>query len=178
MRCMWERFGKVSKGYTLDDLKELVGELSGNRLPDYFEQFVEGKVPLETKIQELLNTVGYLLKESGSAFISERKFGFKTAISDNKMVVSAIEPGSVAAACLRLHDEIVAVDQRKVTDSIDELLATQDAVHLTIFRQHYLHTFHLVNDGRSFFKQYTIEQKDNASTEEKENFTQWLQCSW
>lgn len=178
MRCLWERFGKQSKGYTIDDLKELIAELSNNQLPDYFDEFIYGKTPVEAKINELLGTVGCTLQQADSAFLCERKFGFKTTIADDKMLVSAIEPGSIAAEHLRLNDEIIAVNQRKVIDSIDELLATQDDVTLSVFRQHYLHHFHLVNDGRRFFKQYTIEQKENAGTKEKDNFTRWLQCAW
>lgn len=178
MRYLWDHFGKQSKGYTMQDLQNLVAELSGNQMPNYFDDFVYGKVPLEDKINELLQTVGCYLKEQRSAFISERKFGFRTVLKDSKLVISSVEPGSVAAEKLRLEDEIVAVNGRRVMESIDELLATQEEVELAIFRNHYLHHIQLVSDGRSFFKQYTIEQKTDASTKERENFFQWLRCEW
>lgn len=174
MRCLWERFGRPAQGYTLQNLQDLVMELSRHQLTTYFDDFVYGKLPLEEALAALLPTVGCRLQVMDSAFISEREFGFRTNCHDGRTVVSAIEPGSPAAAHLRLSDEIVAVNQRRVADSVDELLVTRDAVTLTIFRQHYLHTFRIASDGRKFFKQYTIVQQEDASATAQESFAQWL----
>ncbi len=178
MRILWNQFGKQAKGYTLQDLQKIVDELSGHSLPDFFDHFVWGKVPVEHRLDVLFQTVGCSLKEIPSAFFAENLFGFRTILKENKWVVSALEPGSIADHQLRLEDEIIAINQRRVTDSVEELLADQTTVTLTIFRSHYLRQVTLEHDGRTYFKQYVIEQIEEATAQEKENFSRWLHQEW
>lgn len=178
MRYLWENFAKHSRGYTLQDLKNIVTEFSDNQLLYYFADFISGKLPLEQKINEVLQTVGCYLKETESAILSERMFGFRTAMKEGKLVVSAMEPDSVADRQLRLEDEIVAVNKRKVTENIEELMTAQEVIELAVFRHHHLQNIILENDGRSYFNQFSIEQDANATKEEQENFFHWLKCEW
>ncbi len=178
MRYLWSNFGKQTRGYTMQDIQHLVEELSGNALPDYFDNFISGTLPLEEKLDELLHTVGCCLQPTESAFIAERNFGFRTAFREGKLVVASIAPGSPASQQLRIEDEIMAVNGRRAAESVEELLVNRQVVELALFRSHMLRQLQLEEDGRSYFKQFNIIQNQEASRQEKENFFQWLQCEW
>ncbi len=178
MPRMWETFGKKSKGYTLNDLQSIITELSGGQLTAYFEAFIFGKVPLEEKLQEVLRSVGCQLTINEAVLVTERNFGFRTFEENGKLTISGIEPGSSADMCLALGDELIAVNGRKIAGNLNDLAAKSNTLELTFFRHQQLRTATLNYTGTTYYRQYTIQQRENASEVQQYAFELWLGCGW
>ncbi len=58
MRLLWERFGKPYMGYTLQDYKDIVEEVAGEPLTWYWDNYIHGNSPLDSKLNEMLAFVG------------------------------------------------------------------------------------------------------------------------
>ncbi|MEQ9442089.1 MAG: M61 family peptidase [Cyclobacteriaceae bacterium] len=178
MRYLWDFFGKQKAGYSLADLEKLVSDLSGGQIDTYFERFIYGKEPLEIGLNQLLYAVGCRMDITENAFHSEGKFGFRAINADQKWVIQGIEPNSVADDQLALNDEIIAINGIHIQDSLEELLAGQDEVSISLLRNQKLKTISLTRDDGEYYKVYTIAQRDDATETEKQAFQQWLGCAW
>lgn len=58
MRFMWNYFGKSQMGYTLDDYRAAVEEVTGRSQQSYFDECITGNSPLEDRLNQALVFVG------------------------------------------------------------------------------------------------------------------------
>src|SRR5690606_13201677 len=140
---------------------ELVQTLSNNRLKGYFEDFIYGKIPLEEKIDEVLHTVGCKLKAQDLATNPEELFGFRVQEENGKFTVSLIFPSSPAEKYLAPNDELIAINGRKIDNILHELIDNHSIVEVTFSRHQKIRTVTLENTGETYFRQYTIQQRED-----------------
>jgi predicted metalloprotease with PDZ domain len=176
MRRLWEEFGKAGVGYTEQDYIRIVSEVAGQSMQRYFDQFVYGTAPLEEPLNRVLSFVGCQLRIRENASVSEGVFGFRTAVKSERTEVTAILPGSPAAAALTVDDEIVAVNGRRVAMNLQSLFADGGQQYeLSIFRQNRLVTVTLVAVAEQrFWQKITVEKLPDATPEQQASFQQWL----
>lgn len=58
MQVLWQRFGKPFIGYTVEDYKNVVEEIAGEKLDWYWKECIFTNEPLETRLNEALAFVG------------------------------------------------------------------------------------------------------------------------
>jgi hypothetical protein len=57
-------------------------------------------------------------------------------------------------------------------------MGNQPTLEVTVSRSQKIRTVRLENKGETYFRQYTIQQREDATMEEKTRFEQWLGCNW
>jgi predicted metalloprotease with PDZ domain len=62
MKTMWERFGQVGIGYSIEDYQRVCEEVYGASLKGYFKDCIYGNIPLETMVNELLQAFGLMMQ--------------------------------------------------------------------------------------------------------------------
>jgi predicted metalloprotease with PDZ domain len=58
MRLLWQRFGKPFVGYSIDDYKAIAEEVADESLMWYWQECIEGNVPLDHHLNKALAFVG------------------------------------------------------------------------------------------------------------------------
>lgn len=58
MQIMWQRFGKPFTGYGYEDYVSVVEEVAGHPVPWYWDEIINGAVPLEPRLNEALAFAG------------------------------------------------------------------------------------------------------------------------
>ena len=178
MRRLWEEFGKTNIGYTEADYERLVAEITQISFADYFQHIIYGTAPLPDYLDTSLQYVGCTLKNQPNPSVSERKYGFKTALQENKLVVSSIAPQSPAAAVLSLEDELVALNGRRIEGNFLTLLDQAATVELTLFQNKMLRQVTLPYYEQEYFQKYSVAKLPDASFDQKQNFQLWLKTSF
>ncbi|MDX5417583.1 MAG: M61 family peptidase [Hymenobacteraceae bacterium] len=174
MRALWERFGKQDIGYTESDYARLVNEIAGVSFKPYFDNFIDGTAPIEGALDEALRYVGCALQQQQSSLVYESELGFRVT-SDPSPKITAIAPGSPASELLSIDDELVALNGRKLESNLQQLLAMQpEEVELTLFREKQLCVVRLEPNGESYYSKYTVQKRQDATEQEKQNFKLWL----
>ncbi|MHC2991905.1 peptidase M61 [Pontibacter sp. HJ8] len=177
MRHLWEDFGKRGIGYTEQDYAQLVLRIGGEHFQPYFEQYINGTAPIEEALDEALRYVGCTLQAGENALLYEGKFGFKTITDNQAIKVSAIAPDSPASAVLSVEDELIAVNNRKLEQNLQPLLADTDlsqGIELTLFRNKQLRQVTLQPREQTYYTRYTVAKRPDATEAEKQNFRLWL----
>jgi predicted metalloprotease with PDZ domain len=176
MKRLYEEFGKTGIGYTEEDYVHLVNEVAGRDMHTYFDKFIYGTAPLQEPLDRVLHTVGCQLLVGENASASEGQFGFRTVVKNERTEVSAIWPGSPAAAALTVDDEIVAVNGRRVDMNLQSLLSSGEVTYeVSVFRQNRLLTVPLTaTPGVSFGQRYVIDKLEEADAAQQRGFQQWL----
>ncbi len=177
MRQLWKDFGKRQKGYSPEDIIRICSELAGEDMQLFFDKVIYGTQPVEKELNQLLSTVGCSLNISEADSRCERRFGFRTMQREGKTIVTLIEPDSPADRALSRNDEIVAINGIQASESADEQLDYHE-VEISLIRRHQLLSVKLEQDGRGYFRQYTIAQQQDANEQEKENFSRWCGLAW
>jgi predicted metalloprotease with PDZ domain len=156
------------------DVVHLVNEISGQDFKAFFDLSIFDAAPLQSLLHQKLAWVGCQLLCTESVFVSENYFGFRVSEKEGKCNVDYCEPGSEAALYLAKNDEIIAVNGKKITHNLQDLLAKQSAIHLTLFRDSALKTIVLTHHENRYFKQYNIAPLETMSIDMKNNFQLWL----
>jgi predicted metalloprotease with PDZ domain len=76
MRFMWEHFGKLNVGYSLDDYRAVVEEVTGRSQQSYFDECITGNASLENRLNQALNFVGLEL-------ITDEQEKFRLSVQEN-----------------------------------------------------------------------------------------------
>jgi predicted metalloprotease with PDZ domain len=173
MRKLWTDFGKTGKGYSLQDYKQVCEDIAQTSLENYFANCIEGTTDLADIVADLCPHFAMNLVVHHHNKGSEM-FGFQTIQKNGSTIVSLIEPNSNASKVLSLQDEVIAVDDRKVENNLNELIADKQTVILTIFRQRKLYHVVLSVNRESYLKKYSLHIDSNANSKQMENLVAWL----
>ena len=73
MRFMWVHFGKTQQGYTLEDYRTAVEEVTGRSQQSYFDACITGNGPLQEGLNQALDFVGLTLVSGADGKIRLRE---------------------------------------------------------------------------------------------------------
>jgi predicted metalloprotease with PDZ domain len=178
MRTLYKRFPLGGRGYSVDDLRSISEQLAGTDLKKFFDDYVNGTVPIDW--ERYLGYAGL----SVQAKDSERKIslGMMTADRDNRTRVTGVSAGSPAYdAGVDLGDEVIALNGLRVrTSDLSDRLADYkpgDKVKLTVFRRDRMRDFEItlrLQDVPS----YKIAKIEQPTALQKSIFESWLKMTW
>lgn len=175
LRKLWEDFGKKQKGYSVDDIKNHVTEIAGQPMGDFFAECIFGHTDMKERLRKALQTVGCLLVENPSAQTSEKTFGFRTTVRNNRLLIESIAPGSPAETMLSKDDEIVEINGKKLEGNVNELF-NEETLILGIQRwgRGVQASLKAKSSQNGYYPVYTIELNPEASETERTARNQWL----
>ncbi len=175
---LYNDFGKKMRGYTDHDYISLVSHCAGVSLADFFIDFVYGTEDDTQILQETLDYAGLLLHQIPSEEESERYFGFKISADNRITKVTAVYPDSPAfTAGLGKDDEIIAVNEKKVEDNLQELLflSRGETIVITVLTaMKRLKDIAIESDLKEYYPKYSIIRNNNADQEQQRFFKSWL----
>ncbi len=110
-RLLWQRFGKTGRGYTEQDVQDVVNEAAGHDLTAFFDQYVE--TPSLPPIRDLVEVVGLQFKDGENADLPW--FGANVDETSGKVLVThVLREGPAWQAGLTGGDEVVAIDGQRI----------------------------------------------------------------
>lgn len=175
---LYERFGKLKKGYSESDIINLVNEVSGKDHSSFFKTFVYGPNDYETPLMEAFGYLGIELIKSPSTMCNEHLFGFKTIENGLFSKVSLVLPYSPAWKCgLFNGDDIMAINGIALKNNLNNWLnyfSSDENIELTVISNEQLKTLHMEKDkkGNTYFFNPILKLKDNT---QNDNFIKWMQ---
>ncbi len=174
MLILWERFGKMQKGYTPEDYRYVAEEVAGARLENYFASFINGTARVDEVLQDAYAYLGIELRIEPSTNVSERNFGFRCEQKQGSCIVTHIAPASPAFEVLAERDEIVAVHSKRLNGHLNDFLLDSENAEVSLFRDNRLLNVTLIKvDGATFFNRYLLDVAEELQEHERHNFEQW-----
>jgi predicted metalloprotease with PDZ domain len=176
---LFDRFGKKGMGYTENSIIDLVNEVSGIDLSDFFKNFIYSPQDFEFELNVCFEYLGVEFVKEASASICEHKYGFKVIDNGPNNKVSLVAPYSPAwKAGLFNGDEILAVNGIILKNNFNNWLIyfdDKDEIILTVNSAEQLKTISLQKDkkGNTYFINPILKLKNNES-EQKVNFNAWI----
>jgi len=165
---LWEKFGQTGKGYTMNDLKNILKKLTNEEITEqFFNDHIYGTKLLEPELSSLLGHIGCSLKKLRNINLREGIIGFLTKTENGKEVISCIAKGSPAEKHLATEDEVI------------ELTGLEDPNNPTV-------VVHVVRNGQKkfvsiykeenkYFPVYHIERLGDATTDQLKAFNLWTE---
>ena len=177
MSKLYNEFAKKNKGYSEEDYLKIVSEFSGRSYKQFFDQYIWGLEPLEEYLNECVSYIGCQLMTYDNHDTCEALYGFKIKEENSKSIIIQIAPNSPAdKSLLSVNDEIIAVNGMQCDkNSLNELLRFHhgETIALSLFRSRELIYVPITSGDETYFANYILVKKDNASEEEKANFHSW-----
>lgn len=174
MQVLWSEFGDQSAGYSLKHFQNICEQVAGESLTTFYEQYVQGVVPLEKELKGLLHQVGCSMKTHSSKQLNERHFGFKVQMRHGQLQIAQILPASPAYQKLSLEDIIVGVNGKKPTPKLNSQIKLGYPLKLDLLRQGRRARVSLLPSGVQFFDQNRIEKMKQPTDSQREGFQLWL----
>lgn len=175
MLLLNKEFAEAQKGYTYQDFQDIATRVAGTSLEDYFNHFITGKEPLEPVLEEVLQWVGLKLHTKENTNACARLFGLKVLEKDGLSFVADTAPGSPADLLLSKNDEIIALNGKRVTTKLEEILHNQPEARISFFRNHKLQEITLkANGSNTYYQDSKIVLDKQASPEQLLNLKAWL----
>ncbi len=177
LQLLWQRFGQAEIGFTPQDLQQVISEVAGIDLTDFYRRYIDGVE--ELPFGEYLEPFGLQLVSSGDQSIPH--LGMMVKTEGGHEMIKFVEAGSPAQlAGIDPGDELLAIDGVRVSaehlsDRIKDY-STGAMLKITLFHGDLLRTVHLtLAPPRP--SRYQVSSIENPSAVQSENFSGWLGIS-
>ncbi len=178
MLLLWERFGKTQMGYSLEDYMNLVSEVAGKDMKNYFDECIFGTIDLAERLNLALQAIGCELFTTYSHYSYVRNFGFVARLQDTELSVELIQPNSPADKVLALKDKILRVNRQAIFENgshrLYELLEDKNTAILTVMRNGKIKEVNLATDGKLYLPEYELRELQNKTEKQAKALEDWL----
>jgi predicted metalloprotease with PDZ domain len=160
MRLMYERFGKMKKGYSDNDYMALVNEVAGIDLSGLFNDIVYDTKDYEPFITAALKVFGYEMSRQPATKWSESAYGLSVDESIGKAVVtSVVEHSPADESGLWIGDEIMTINGIAPYKNFQHLLRQFEGdLNLLFLRKGELRQTQLWGDGKVWLYKMTVSK--------------------
>ncbi len=178
MRILWTDYYKESKGYSPDDYLTTAENVIEEGLDQYRIDFIEGTVPVEHALNEILPDFGFELVEKKSENLLARFFGFKLLENAEKAnVVNRIAPGSPGELVLRRGDQLISINNQEFAQFNLNKLNTLNSCSLQVIRNGILKEVNVAkNEEEDYFTFFEVNGLNNFSKQQLGLRNKWLKC--
>ncbi|ANV84535.1 peptidase M61 [Picosynechococcus sp. PCC 7003] len=175
LRIMWEKFGKPEVGFTPTQVEQVISEVAGFDLSDFFHQSLH--TTAELPLSETLETFGLRIKP-----VYTNKdlpyLGLTVTDQNNRTLVQTVNVDSPAhQAGIDPEDELLAIaNYRTNAEQLNHRLQNYqagDTISITIFHQDQLKTL-AVTLAAPQPSSYQVVKNPQASAKQLQNLKGWL----
>ncbi len=179
-RKLYNDFGKKRKGYSFQDIVNLVNEISEKELTAFFEKYVLNAADFEEELAPCFNYIGWNLEKIESLLMNENKFGFKTIDNGQFAKVALVAPYSPAWKCgIFNNDDIIGVNGTIVRNNLSQLLnyyVNEPVISLQVVSNDKIKTLELQQDNyeKTWFFKSKIKPIEMQTELQKQALKTWL----
>jgi predicted metalloprotease with PDZ domain len=143
MREMWNKFGQLTQGYTLEDFKQIICKKvkDGFYVEEFFNSFIYGTSDLLPPLIDLLNSIGIRLESVPRQNNLESIFGMLIT-SENTLA--------------KIHPACPAYRILMIGDIVTDVIPDENGITLQINRHGKLLNFNLPNTGSVYYTNYNL----------------------
>jgi predicted metalloprotease with PDZ domain len=179
-RLLYQRFGKQNRGYTEQDVLQLVSEVCGTDQSAFFTDYVYTAADYEAALHPAFEYLGLELNWQASSNAAENFYGFKYTEQNGINRISQVVPyGPAWKAGLFAGDEIIGINEMPVRAGLGQWLqyfsesATCTVLAISSER---LKNFTLKKNekGAQYYRLPVIKVKDEPSQEQRAAWAAWL----
>jgi predicted metalloprotease with PDZ domain len=168
---LYLNFGDLKKGYSYQNIIQLVDQISGVSSQDFLNFLYKESGDITKQIEEAWKFLGFSIKFEPFNDLYTAFYGF--IINENLEIVR-IYPGSQAEKVFSLNDQIVAVNNQKITkNNLNELLQLNSSLSINLFRNSKLMQLNLEKNDKVIFGTCAFEILEKINPVEKENQNLW-----
>jgi predicted metalloprotease with PDZ domain len=177
LQSFYHNYYQKGKAISEKDYRQVIEEVSGLDLTDFFADYVHGTDDYTEKLEACLQRLGYQVKKQPTEKQFESHLGFRYS---NREVVSVF-PGSPAArAGLTLDDKIISVNGISVEDELPEWLEyfKKDTLNMQVFTaRQQVKEIQMEWSKELYYAQYKVELSQELSREQKKFRKAWARSS-
>lgn len=176
MLHLYNEYGKKGIGYSEDDYMNIVNNVAGCSLADFFMNYVYGTSDFEPMLQEQLAYIGCELLKLKSKKYYEAYFGFKLQDGTTPPKVALVYPDSVADRVgLAINDEIIAINGHQVKNDLNdwEKYFAGGQVELVVFSNMNLKNIRLSPTASEYYSNYTVGKIKNPTESQQQAYEEW-----
>lgn len=181
MRTLYHDFAQKKIGYTEHDYISIIENLTNEGAADFFIDYVYGTEDYEPLLDDLVQYFGLKLQKTPSEINYERDYGFKTVLTDGKIMVSKVAPGSPAyEAGLGIQDEVIAINETVVDNNLNALTSHFHAAVVTLkvsTPMKKLKTISLELSPEKYYYDYKLIKAEHPSTNQQKFFNEWMKSA-
>lgn len=174
MRILWQKFGKIGKGYSYEDIQAICAKVNGNSLDTFFNDYVSGTQDTKSILKKCLGEFGLELTFENRENILERTLGIILINKEENYEIVSIEPGSAGEKVFSVDDSIVAVNKKNVETWLNDG-SYSGILKVDMIRQQEACDVEIELDlSRSYFKIPKVVAAKNSASETKMAQHSWL----
>jgi len=175
MKMLYDRYGKLNKGYTKRDYLDLLNASCAFDFTPLFNAFVNGTDDYLPQLREVLSKAGVEIQETPSQKWSETNIGLSLDESKQKVVVSGVVPESPADLCgLWYGDEILAVNGVAPYKNVQQLMRMFSMqLTLTVMRKGKQVEIKTAPTGKCWFTKYRCVRMETCSEQQRMLWNRW-----
>ena len=179
MRKLYASKKILTRGYSDNDLFELITKLTNMEISELYKDMVLKPTKLLYNINQTLDYLGLQLQLDTNLEKYESKYGFKLIEVGSDVRIFKIAPDSPAKANLCLDDRLIAVNGTEITvknyKKAFEYYADSD-LKIHLFRNNEIKEITLNSEvDQLFFEKYKMSKLENPSKEQQKNYKKWAE---
>lgn len=159
MKVLYEEFALKQLGYTENDYKNILEQVGGINLDEFFNKYIWGTQPFEDELKECLAYLGFKFIKKESTLSSEQ-YGLKIIPQEKEVKVIHVQENSAAYKVgLRRGDIISVINNYPLNNDFDKWLGyfKEDKITLKVIQSGMIKELFLPKINVNQFYDFIIE---------------------
>lgn len=174
MRLAYERYSGEA-GYTSTQFRELVSEVAGEDMSDFFTRYVDGTDELD--FEPAFHYLGLRFRPPEEGAAPKAWLGVHTQSESGRIVVSEVPHGSPAhEAGINVGDELIAIDDERLPQAFAariERYAPGETAEVLVARRGHLQRIEVTFGARPSDR-FQVEVEPRATPVQRRSFQAWI----
>lgn len=174
MRRLYFEFACNGKGYTSDDYKQIIEQISAERWDAFFENYVFGSSDFEPILRRTLLKAGLELQVTPSKELYERNYGIK--LEDSGKITQLAPDSPALRAGMQVGEVIATINGFSINGNTKAWFEYfhGEPLHLrTKTPDNRVRMIELLPEVHNYYPVYTVKVVSDPSTRQKELFEKW-----
>ncbi len=172
---LFQQYGKSKQGYTSNNVKQLLKEITNTDFTGFWKDYVEGTKAID--FDDLLGFYGLNFKAVKNDEDTKVSMGWKTKINNGITQLTQVDTdGAAFKAGLAADDEIIAIDTLQIKGNLDDIIE-----NLKVNQSYVVHYFNqgIIKQTNIMPQQATTKKLDIVAVKkptkaQKQHFKSWL----
>lgn len=176
LKTLFSQYQKDKQGISGDEFQQVVEEVAGKNLDDFFQDYVYGTESID--YDKYFGYAGlHLINVNETS--SDAYLGLRTRQTNGKLMVSNVFRGSAAYRDgVNVNDEIIAIDGYRLSDAneLNQMIARKkpgDVINMMIVREGLVRELS-VTVGKDTLKSYSFLRMADPTEKQTKIFRKWL----
>ena len=176
MKVLFLRYGKKGIGFTEEEYKNVVEEVTNHDYTGFFKKYIWGKEDYNVELTKSFELIGVQLKKEDSSLLGQLNFGLIMNPNQSNKILAIHPKSPLLKFGLVSGNDIIAINHKIINNNFEDWLKFYDGEKMvwTVRKNGCTFDLEIIKSEEKLYSNYQLVLIDKPLNEQQHLFNFWL----